>query len=64
MKLALRAALVSAALLTTTFAQTTAMRIYWIDTEGGASTLFLSPSGESMLFDTGFKVGDRHAKRI
>jgi beta-lactamase superfamily II metal-dependent hydrolase len=58
------AALVSTALLSTTFAQNTAMRIYWIDAEGGAATLFISPSGESMLFDTGFKVGDRDAKRI
>lgn len=38
--------------------------IYWIDVEGGAATLFVSPSGESMLFDTGYEVGDRDAKRI
>src|SRR6202171_2291369 len=37
---------------------------YWIDVEGGASTLIVSPSGESMLFDTGYEVGDRDAKRI
>ena len=28
--------------------------IYFLDTEGGQATLFLSPSGESMLVDTGF----------
>lgn len=28
--------------------------VYFIDTEGGQATLFVSPSGESMLFDTGF----------
>lgn len=27
--------------------------IYFIDTEGGQATLFVSPSGESLLFDTG-----------
>ena len=38
--------------------------IYWIDVEGGAATLIVSPSGESMLIDTGWTVGDRDAKRI
>jgi len=38
--------------------------IYWIDTEGGAATLLVSPSGESFLIDTGWTVGDRDAKRI
>src|SRR6202049_2075146 len=28
--------------------------IYFIDTEGGQATLFVSPSGQSMLVDTGF----------
>src|SRR6266699_748347 len=45
-------------------AQTRNLEVYWIDVEGGASTLFVSPSGESMLFDTGYEVGDRDAKRI
>lgn len=27
--------------------------IYWIDTEGGAATLFVTPAGESVLIDTG-----------
>jgi beta-lactamase superfamily II metal-dependent hydrolase len=29
------------------------LEIYFIDTEGGQATLFVSPSGESLLFDTG-----------
>jgi competence protein ComEC len=40
------------------------LEIYWIDVEGGAATLMVSPSGESMLIDTGFPVDDRDAKRI
>src|SRR5258705_5192282 len=40
------------------------LEIYWIDVEAGAATLIVSPSGESMLVDTGFEVGDRDAKRI
>ena len=38
--------------------------IYWIDTEGGAATLIVAPSGESMLIDTGYPDADRDAKRI
>ncbi len=39
--------------------------IYWIDVEGGAATLIISPTGESMLVDTGFPgQEDRDAKRI
>ena len=45
--------------------QTKNFEIYWIDVEGGASTLFIAPTGESLLFDTGFPGnGDRDAKRI
>jgi competence protein ComEC len=40
------------------------LEIYWVDVEGGAATLIISPSGESMLIDTGFDVDDRDAKRI
>jgi beta-lactamase superfamily II metal-dependent hydrolase len=32
--------------------------------EGGAATLIVGPSGESVLFDSGWEVGDRDAKRI
>lgn len=46
-------------------AQSGDLKIYWIDVEGGASTLFVSPTGESLLFDTGNPGnGDRDAKRI
>jgi competence protein ComEC len=45
-------------------AQSRNLDIYWIDVEGGASTLVVSPSGESMLIDTGYTDGDRDAKRI
>src|SRR5580658_3205146 len=39
--------------------------IYWIDAEGGAATLIVSPSGESMLVDTANRTpDDRDAKRI
>jgi competence protein ComEC len=45
-------------------AQSRNLDIYWIDVEGGASTLLVSPSGESLLIDTGWTVGDRDARRI
>jgi beta-lactamase superfamily II metal-dependent hydrolase len=39
--------------------------IYWIDAEGGASTLIVSPSGQSLLVDTANRTpDDRDAKRI
>ena len=39
--------------------------IYWIDTEGGAATLIVAPSGESMLIDTGYPgLGDRDLNRV
>ena len=37
--------------------------IYFIDVEGGQATLFVAPTGESMLVDTGFP-GVRDAQRI
>src|ERR1700752_817208 len=46
------------------FAQhTNDFNIYFIDVEGGQSTLFVSPSGQSLLIDTGFP-GERDATRI
>ena len=36
---------------------------YFIDTEGGASTLIVTPAGESVLIDTG-SAGGRDSKRI
>jgi competence protein ComEC len=41
------------------------LNIYYIDVEGGASTLIVAPSGESLLIDTGWARPDaRDAKRI
>ena len=45
-------------------AQTRNLDIYWVDVEGGAATLIVSPTGESLLYDAGWEVGDRDAKRI
>lgn len=41
-----------------------ALDIYWIDVEGGGATLIVSPSGQSLLVDTGWRKDDRDAKRI
>jgi beta-lactamase superfamily II metal-dependent hydrolase len=41
------------------------LEVYFIDVEGGQATLFVSPSGESMLVDTGWPdAGGRDADRI
>ncbi len=41
------------------------LEIYWIDAEGGAATLIVTPAGESMLVDTANRTpDDRDAKRI
>src|SRR5215469_6308076 len=41
------------------------LHIYAIDVEGGKSTLYVSPSGESMLVDTGYADNNnRDANRI
>src|SRR4051812_42906294 len=37
--------------------------VYWIDVEGGAATLIVTPAGESLLIDAGFP-GLRDASRI
>src|SRR5688500_20350712 len=41
----------------------TTLDIYFIDTEGGQSTLYVGPTGESLLVDTG-NAGDRDLSRI
>lgn len=39
--------------------------IYWIDVEGGASTLIVTPAGQSVLMDAGWAgFEDRDARRI
>ncbi|HEX9200597.1 MAG TPA: MBL fold metallo-hydrolase [Acidobacteriaceae bacterium] len=41
------------------------LQVYFVDVEGGQATLFIAPSGESLLVDTGSAVTDaRDAKRI
>jgi len=41
------------------------LRIYFIDVEGGQATLFVAPSGQSLLIDTGWgDYGNRDADRI
>lgn len=37
--------------------------VYWVDVEGGAATLIVTPAGESILIDTG-NPGNRDAGRI
>jgi len=44
-------------------AATKTLDIYFIDVEGGAATLIVTPGGQSLLIDTGFP-GDRDAGRI
>ncbi len=43
--------------------RTRALSIYFIDTEGGQSTLYVGPGGESLLVDTG-NAGERDLSRI
>lgn len=45
-------------------AQSRNLDIYWVDVEGGAATLIVSPAGESLLVDAGWEIGGRDAKRI
>ena len=54
-------ALLAAVAISGAAAQT--LNIYYIDTEGGQATLFVSPSGESLLVDTG-NPGGRDTDRI
>jgi glyoxylase-like metal-dependent hydrolase (beta-lactamase superfamily II) len=39
------------------------LEIYYIDTEGGQATLFVGPTGESLLVESG-NAGDRDLGRI
>ncbi len=48
----------------TSHAQSRSLEIYWIDVEGGAATLVVSPSGKSLLYDAGWETDGRDAKRI
>lgn len=56
---------VTAAFAVSAFAgkQDRTLDIYWVDTEGGGSTLLVTPAGESVLIDTG-NPGGRDPQRI
>ena len=60
MKLILTALFV---LTLTSVARDKTLDIYWIDSEGGGSTLIVTPAGESVLIDTG-NPGGRDPQRI
>jgi competence protein ComEC len=61
----MKLALALFALATGIYAQSGSLQIYWVDVEGGGATLIVSPSGESLLVDTGNPApDDRDAKRI
>ena len=59
------AALVLFALSAPAQSKHSSLRIYAVDVEGGKATLYVSPSGESMLIDTGYDGNNnRDANRI
>src|SRR5580658_164195 len=52
-------------LTTVAVAQPKKLRVFFFDVEGGQSTLFITPAGESLLVDTGWPDNDgRDADRI
>lgn len=61
MKLSLLASLLLA--MSSLLASAKNLEIHWIDSEGGGSTLIVTPEGESVLVDTG-NPGGRDAQRI
>ena len=62
--LSLLAVFAGALISATTPAQAApSLDVYWIDSEGGGSTLIVTPAGESVLIDSG-NPGGRDAKRI
>jgi competence protein ComEC len=51
--------------VSTLLVQARNLEMYWTDSEGGASTLIVAPSGQSLLIDAGFATDDdRDARRI
>jgi beta-lactamase superfamily II metal-dependent hydrolase len=57
-------AVVTAALAAQRSGTARPLDIYWVDVEGGGATLIVSPSGQSLLVDTGWRRDDRDARRI
>ena len=51
------------AALSVTVAQAKTLDIYWVDVEGGAATLIVTPAGQSVLIDSG-NPGQRDPQRI
>ena len=62
MGIAVVMAMLAAARWTGSAAQT--LDIYFIDVEGGQSTLIVTPAGESLLVDTGYGADGRDSTRI
>lgn len=60
---ALKCAIALAGCLTAQAAESKSLEMYWVDVEGGAATLIVTPAGESILIDTGMP-GERDPKRI
>jgi competence protein ComEC len=62
---AVMAALVAVALLVAVARAATTLDIYFIDVEGGQSTLLVTPAGQSLLIDAGYAgFGNRDPNRI
>ncbi|HEV8544353.1 MAG TPA: MBL fold metallo-hydrolase [Verrucomicrobiae bacterium] len=59
----LRTILLFSACVTLRAAEGPPLDMYWVDVEGGAGTLIVTPAGESIVIDTGMP-GGRDAKRI
>ena len=62
-KLIIRATVICLLCCCGTLAAPRTLDVYFIDVEGGAATLIVTPTGQSLLIDAGFP-GDRDAARI
>ncbi len=56
-------AIVAALLVAASAQAEKTLDVYWVDVEGGAATLIVTPAGQSILIDTG-NPGTRDAGRI
>jgi beta-lactamase superfamily II metal-dependent hydrolase len=62
-RLVLAAAVAAACLVVLPLRAAQALKIYFIDTEGGQSTLLVTPAGQSLLIDTGFPGEGRFSSK-